>query len=187
LVADFKRDFVSVIAHIESLSLGYSEEPLFSGLSLDIYEGMMLAVVGANGTGKSTFVKTVLGLHDPKIGTIHWPKGRPDEIGYLAQLSEFDRRFPIRVRDLAAMGAWKGFNPFSGLNAAARKKVDQALDQAGVLDLAERPLHTLSGGQLQLAPPITPARPMGPDSSVMRRSSESRVRSWSSKVVSFSP
>ena len=140
---------MSAIAHIQSLSLGYSNEPLFSGLSLDIHEGMMLAVVGANGTGKSTFVKTVLGLHDPKIGTIHWPKGRPDEIGYLAQLSEFDRRFPIRVRDLAAMGAWKRFNPFSGLNAAARKKVDQALDQAGVLDLAERPLHTLSGGQLQ--------------------------------------
>ena len=149
MVADFKCDFVSAIAHIQSLSLGYSNEPLFSGLSLDIHAGMMLAVVGANGTGKSTFVKFVLGLHDPKIGTIQWPKGRPDEIGYLAQLSEFDRRFPIRVRDLAAMGAWKGFNPFSGLNAAARKKVDQALDQAGVLDLAERPLHTLSGGQLQ--------------------------------------
>ena len=66
LVADFKCDFVSAIAHIQSLSLGYSNEPLFSGLSLDIHAGMMLAVVGANGTGKSTFVKTVLGLHDPK-------------------------------------------------------------------------------------------------------------------------
>ena len=69
----------------------------------------------------------------------------------MAQLSEFDRRFPIRVRDLAVMGTWKGFNLLSGMKAATRDKVDHALEQAGVLDLAERPLHTLSGGQLQRA------------------------------------
>ena len=142
---------MSVFAHIHALSLGYSHTPLFSGLTLDIHTGMILAVVGANGTGKSTFVKTMLGLHKPRLGGIHWPNGRPPEIGYLAQLSEFDRRFPIRVRDLAAMGTWKGFNPFSGMKATTRGKVDHALDQAGVLDLAERPLHTLSGGQLQRA------------------------------------
>ena len=75
--------------------------------------------------------------------------GKPAEIGYLAQLTEFDRRFPIRVRDLAAMGAWQGFNPFAGLNKTTRNRVDAALEMAGILDLADHPLHTLSGGQLQ--------------------------------------
>ena len=79
---------------------------------------------------------------------VQWPTA---EIAYVAQLLEFDRRFLIRVRDLAAMGKWKVFNPFSGMNAANRDKVDHALDQVGVLDLAERPLYTLSGGQLQRA------------------------------------
>ena len=133
-------------AHINALSSGYSDRPLFSGLSFDIQKGMILAVVGANGTGKSTFVKTVLGLHKPIAGRIDWSNGQPAEIGYLAQLSEFDRRFPIRVRDLAVMGTWKGFNLFSGMNAATRDKVDHALEQAGVLDLAERPLHTFPVG-----------------------------------------
>ena len=142
---------MSVLAHINALSLGYSDSPLFSGLTFDIQKGMILAVVGANGTGKSTFVKTVLGLHKPIAGRVDWSNGQPAEIGYLAQLSEFDRRFPIRVRDLAFMGTWKGLNLFSGMNADTRDKVDHALEQAGVLDLAERPLHTLSGGQLQRA------------------------------------
>ena len=53
------------------------------------------------------------------------------------------------MRDLAVMGTWKGFNLFSGMNAATRDKVDHSLDQAGVLDLAERPLYNLSVGQLQ--------------------------------------
>ena len=61
---------VSDIAHISALSLGYSYRPLFSELSFDIEKGMMLAVVGENGTEKKTFVKTVLGLHKPMDGRI---------------------------------------------------------------------------------------------------------------------
>ena len=95
---------------------------------------------------KSTFVKTVLGLHKPMDGRIDWSNGQPAEIGYLVQLSKFDRRFPIRVRDLVALGKRKGFSPILGTNAVNSDKVDHALDQTGVLDLAERPLHTLSGG-----------------------------------------
>ena len=109
---------MSVIAFISALSLGYSIRTLFSELSFDIEKGMMLEVVGLNGTGKSNFVKIVLGLHKPMAGRIHWSYGQLAEIGYSAQLSEFDLRFLIRVRDLAAMGTWKGISPFSGINAA---------------------------------------------------------------------
>lgn len=116
---------------------------------MDIAAGTTLAVLGANGAGKSTFIKMLLGLMEPLSGELVWPSGRPAEIGYLAQMSEFDHRFPIRVRDLAAMGAWGGFGMRSGLNRAARAQVDAALAEAGVFDLADRALHTLSGGQLQ--------------------------------------
>ena len=139
------------IVTIKDLSLGFGNLTLFDGLSFDVKPGSILAVVGANGSGKSTFVKTLLGLQSPIEGSIEWPTGKPAEIGYLAQLTEFDRRFPIRVRDLAAMGAWQGFNPFAGLNKATRNRVDAALEMAGILDLADHPLHTLSGGQLQRA------------------------------------
>jgi zinc/manganese transport system ATP-binding protein len=116
---------------------------------MDVEKGSALAVLGANGSGKSTFVKMLLGLMQPLAGKLTWPGGPPREIGYLAQMTEFDARFPLRVRDLAAMGAWKGFGLWGGLDRATRGRVDAALQAVGVLNIADRPLHTLSGGQLQ--------------------------------------
>lgn len=142
---------MSAVLEIRNLSLGYPEVTLFRGLSMDVESGATLAVLGANGSGKSTFVKMLLGLIEPLSGRLRWPEGQPGEIGYLAQMTEFDRRFPLRVRDLAAMGAWKGFGRRGRLNAKANDTVESALDAAGVLNIADRSLHTLSGGQLQRA------------------------------------
>ncbi|MBO9445930.1 metal ABC transporter ATP-binding protein [Ruegeria sp. R14_0] len=142
---------MSAVLELRDLTLGYRDLTLFRRLSMDIEAGSTLAVLGANGSGKSTFVKMLLGLMDPLGGQLNWPSGRPGEIGYLAQMTEFDRRFPIRVRDLAAMGAWRGFGFRGGLDRAARDRMTAALDEAGVLDIADRPLHQLSGGQLQRA------------------------------------
>lgn len=140
---------MGAVLQLRNLSVGHPGHVLFRHLTCDIRMGQTLAVLGANGTGKSTFVKALLGLVDPLAGRMSWPMGRPSEIGYLAQMTEFDRRFPIRVRDLAAMGAWRGFSLKTALDRDARKRVEAALVEAGVLDIAERPLHTLSGGQLQ--------------------------------------
>lgn len=134
---------------LQNIALGYPGLDLFRRLSMNIEAGTTLAVLGANGSGKSTFVKMLLGLMEPLAGELVWPSGRPTEIGYLAQMSEFDHRFPIRVRDLAAMGAWGGFGLRAGLDRAGRAQVNAALTEAGVADLADRALHTLSGGQLQ--------------------------------------
>lgn len=136
---------------IRNLTLGHPDLTLFRGLSMDLERGSTLAVLGTNGAGKSTFVKMLLGLTDPLQGKLTWPGGPPSAIGYLAQISEFDRRFPIRVRDLAAMGAWQGFGLRGRLGSNNKSRVEAALDTAGVLDIAERSLHALSGGELQRA------------------------------------
>lgn len=142
---------MTAVLQLRDIALGYRENTLFNGLSMDITAGTTLAVLGANGAGKSTFVKMLLGLMDPLSGTLNWPQGRPHAIGYLAQMTEFDRRFPIRVRDLAAMGAWRSFGFRAGLDRTARARMMAALEEVGVLDIADRPLHMLSGGQLQRA------------------------------------
>ncbi|MEM8582102.1 MAG: metal ABC transporter ATP-binding protein [Pseudomonadota bacterium] len=142
---------MSAVLEIRNLALGYPGLSLFRGLSMDVERGSTLAVLGANGSGKSTFIKMLLGLMAPLAGNLKWPDGPPRELGYLAQMTEFDRRFPLRVRDLAAMGAWKGFGIGGRLDKDAKAKVASALDAAGVLDIADRSLHTLSGGQLQRA------------------------------------
>ncbi len=137
------------VFQVQDLSLGYPNKVLFQHLSFEIQSGTTLAVLGANGSGKSTFVKMMLNLLSPLSGTVNWPEGRPREIGYLAQMADFDSRFPIRVRDLAAMGAWGGFGLRRRLDKAGHMRVSAALEEAGVLSISDQPIHTLSGGQLQ--------------------------------------
>lgn len=140
---------MAAILQLRNVALGHPGLTLFRQLSMDLEAGRTLAVLGSNGAGKSTFVKLLLGLMEPVSGRLAWPNGRPQDIGYLAQMTEFDTRFPIRVRDLAAMGAWRGLGLRERLDLAGRAQVDAALDEVGVADLANRSLHTLSGGQLQ--------------------------------------
>lgn len=142
---------MATILQIRNLSLGYPGLTLFRNLSTDIEAGTILAVLGANGSGKSTFIKMLLGLLSPLSGSLSWPQGQPREIGYLAQMTEFDRQFPLRVQDLAAMGAWRGLGLRSGLDRTGRDKVAAALEDVGISHLADQSLHTLSGGQLQRA------------------------------------
>ena len=129
---------MSAVLEIRNLALGYPELTLFRGLSLDVERGSTLAILGANGSGKSTFVKMLLGLMAPLSGKLSWPDGPPKEIGYLAQMTEFDRRFPLRVRDLVAMGAWKGFGLGGRLDRDTSAKVSSAMDAAGVLEIPYR-------------------------------------------------
>lgn len=137
------------VLKIKNLSLGFPDLSLFQDLSFDVSSGSVLAVLGANGSGKSTFIKALLDLTAPLEGHIHWSGKQPKEIGYLAQLSEFDRRFPIRVRDLVSMGAWKKYGITGRMDAKSAKNVNAAMELVGVTDFADASLHTLSGGQLQ--------------------------------------
>ena len=81
---------------------------ILDAVSFEVAAGESIAIVGASGSGKSTLIKTLLGALSPLAGSLDWPEGRPKTIAYLGQRTEFDNRFPIRVRDLAAMGAWAG-------------------------------------------------------------------------------
>lgn len=146
---DLPRSLMQTVFRTEHLSLGFGDRQLFSELSMELQAGSSLAVVGANGSGKSTFVKTLLGLNTPLSGRIDWPLGYPSTVGYLAQLTEFDREFPIRVRDLVAMGRWPQLGLLGRLNPAARDQVEEAMELVGMSHLANRSLHRLSGGELQ--------------------------------------
>ena len=133
------------------LSLGYAGVPLIPSVSFQIEPGDVLAVVGHNGSGKSTLVKTLLGVIPPVSGSFEWPGGKPKTIAYLGQRAEFDGRFPIRVRDLATMGAWHGLGLRGRLGARAHDRVETALRRTSIEDIADQPLHVLSAGQLQRA------------------------------------
>lgn len=140
-----------VLLSAGALSLGYRGAPLVENIAFELTQGDVLAVVGHNGSGKSTLIKTLLGSLPPVSGAPQWPAGRPETIAYLGQRTEFDNRFPIRVRDLAAMGAWPGLGLLRKVDAGTRARIENALDRTGIADIADMPLPELSAGQLQRA------------------------------------
>ncbi|MEM7619241.1 MAG: metal ABC transporter ATP-binding protein [Pseudomonadota bacterium] len=132
------------------LDIGYNNQPaLIRNLSFYLTHGDIVAVIGHNGSGKSTFVKTILGIHSAIKGHLMWANHRPHNIAYLGQLTEFDRNFPIQVKDLVAMGAWKSLGFFGTIDEKQQRLIKNALEQTGISDIAKKPIYELSSGQLQ--------------------------------------
>lgn len=114
-------------------------------------EGAFVAVVGPNGAGKSTLFKVLLGLL-PFQGEVRVFGRRPKEVdpgllGYVPQIKTFDRSFPALSLELVVSEIRRAW-PFR-VTRKERARALEALEEVGALELAERPLGRLSGGQLQ--------------------------------------
>lgn len=132
-----------------NLTLGYDRRPAVHHLYGEIAPGEGLAVCGPNGAGKSTLLKALAGLLAPLGGRIERAGASARETAYLPQLLEVDRSFPINVRDFIAMGAVRRVGLFGRIDAAERARTAQALDRVGMGGMDDRPIDTLSGGQMQ--------------------------------------
>lgn len=133
---------------------GAGEAPALDRVSLDVRRGERLGILGPNGGGKSTLLKLTLGLLRGYSGTIEIEGLSPTDaakkrlIGYVPQRVEAELAFPISARHAASMAASAGLGPFAS-GRAAREKADRALAMVGASSFAEKPVGTLSGGQLQ--------------------------------------
>lgn len=132
-----------------NLTLGYDRRPAVHHLEGEIAPGAALAVCGPNGAGKSTLLKALAGLLAPLGGRIDRGGASARDVAYLPQLVDIDRTFPINVRDFIAMGAMRRVGLFGRLDAAERARAAAALDQVGMPGMEDRPIDTLSGGQMQ--------------------------------------
>src|SRR5260370_24867446 len=132
-----------------NLSLGYDRLPAVHHLDGAVRSGSLSAVVGPNGAGKSTLFKGVVGVIKPLAGRIERNGVRPQDIAYLPQVAEIDRTFPISVYDMVAMGLWRGKGLFGGIGARDRDSVEGAIAAVGLTGFEQRPIGTLSGGQMQ--------------------------------------
>ncbi len=133
----------------DDLTLGYEGQAIISGLSFSVDEGDYLCIVGENGSGKSTFIKTVLGLIDPLKGHIEYCGGlRKNEIGYLPQMSGIQRDFPSSVMEVVLSGC---LNRHRGLfySSKEKSKAKEMLEKLGMADKAFSSFQELSGGQQQ--------------------------------------
>ena len=126
---------------------------LWSELDLALSEGEFLAVLGPNGTGKTTLLKVLLGLVPLSAGTVQVngvaPHAGNPEVGYVPQQQAFDRTLPVRGRDLVRFGVDGHRWGLPLHNRATRRRVDAVLDAVGATEYANAPVGLLSGGEQQ--------------------------------------
>ena len=118
----------------ENLALGYGGKIIFQNLSFTINDGDYLCIIGDNGTGKTTLVKTLLGLKLPLSGKVIMPQG----IGYLPQQTELQKDFPASVREVVLSGClgrmgWKAF-----YSTDDKARADKAMSMMNILDLSSK-------------------------------------------------
>jgi iron complex transport system ATP-binding protein len=139
---------------LSSVGFAYGDRPILDDLSLTIPRGQLLGVIGPNGAGKSTFVRLLLGLLAPTRGQVTLDGVSVSEIPraafarrVAAVTQEEALEFPFTALEVVLLGRFahlRGLGFEDGPDLAAARA---AMAATGVGDLADRPLHTLSGGE----------------------------------------
>ena len=139
------------------LSIGYRDRMVGRGLDIALDEGEVLALLGPNGGGKTTLLKTLLGILKPLAGealidgrslAAYSIRERARRIAYVPQLHV--PSFAFTVETVVLMGRTAHGNLFSRPTAKDRAVAARTLEQFGIGSLAQRPYTMISGGERQL-------------------------------------
>ncbi|RVW00589.1 metal ABC transporter ATP-binding protein [Rhodococcus xishaensis] len=134
--------------------LSFGDRTLWSNLNLAVQQGEFLAVLGPNGSGKTSLLKVLLGQLAPTSGSVRIA-GTPARagnanVGYVPQQRSLDEGLPLRGRDLVGLGV-DGQRWGIGLRDRAKRRaiVDSAIAQVGAQAYADSPIGSMSGGEQQ--------------------------------------
>jgi len=134
------------IITVRSLDFAYTDQLVLKHIDLDIPAGSTLGLIGPNGGGKTTLIRLLVGILRPTRGTIML-RGLPiaqalrrrGVVGYLPQRAQLNIAMPLSLQQLLWICT----------ESADHRHCAYLLDAVGLADLADRPIGTLSGGQLQ--------------------------------------
>ena len=130
-----------------ALRWGAPGQPLTPALDFELPKGSLTAIIGANGSGKSSLLKVIAGLQKPLAGNVRLGVPRRGGVSFLPQQQHLDRQFPISLQALIAAGFW-GNRQSAEVRSQRLKAV---LEDWCLNGLEDRPLMALSGGELQRA------------------------------------
>lgn len=132
----------------EDLSIGYENIPVAEQITFSIEKGNYVCVVGENGSGKTTFLRTLLGILKPLQGTITFNEGfTKNQIGYLPQQTQIQKDFPASGEEVVLSGCMNRTQFF--FQPDQKELAKKNMERLGIESLAKRSYRTLSGGQQQ--------------------------------------
>ena len=141
------------IIKIEHLSAAYDGKQVLNDINLTVYQDDYLGIIGPNGGGKTTLMRLILGLKKPTEGKIRFFKDAQEvkeiTMGYLPQYNDLDKQFPISVYEVVLSGLSKSKGLFSRYSKAQHQQVTDTLERMQLIELKDRHIGALSGGQLQ--------------------------------------
>ena len=129
---------------LSNLNIGYNDSaPVVTSIDAELSDGCFCCLLGRNGTGKSTLLRTIAGLQLPLNGTIE----RPDSIGIV--LTGIPNLLNTKVREMVAYGRLAHTGIWGRLHDEDYVMADEAIRLVGIQDIADRLLSTLSDGEKQ--------------------------------------
>ncbi|WP_368939714.1 ABC transporter ATP-binding protein [Proteus mirabilis] len=146
-----------IITAAKQLTIGYKTTPLIQNLSFHIKQGQIVCLLGANGCGKTTLMRTLLGLLPSLAGHIiiegkeisKWsPTDLAKVIAYVPQATHLP--FSFKVIDMVIMGRGAHISFFSMPSIQDKAMAMETLEMLSLSHLAHRTFDTLSGGEKQL-------------------------------------
>lgn len=145
----------STILEFKNVTFSYDNLIILKNVSCHIQEGEFIGIIGPNGGGKTTFLKLVMGFLSPTSGSIQLfgasPQLQKNKIAYVPQILRFDKKFPISVNELILSGRLSELPFYGRYNQSDREDAKEILSKMRLDMLKDRPIGTLSGGQMQRA------------------------------------
>lgn len=143
----------NILIQLKDIDVCYHKKRVLHQINLTVRAHDFLGIIGPNGGGKTTLVKTILGLKKPQSGSVDfYRQGQPVSsipIGYLPQYNQIDKKFPISVYEVILSGLKKKIG--RSYSAEQCLEAEQMLSRMGLEDMRNRPIGSLSGGQMQRA------------------------------------
>jgi ABC-type Mn2+/Zn2+ transport system ATPase subunit len=142
------------LVELSNIGISYGGTIALENVSLKIWPGQFMAIIGPNGGGKTTLLRAILGKIPAQQGKVllcgkALQSSSLERIGYVPQLETIDWNFPITVEEVISMGFFTSNRWFRGIRDDERRKLQSVLARLNLIGLNNRHIRELSGGQQQ--------------------------------------
>jgi iron complex transport system ATP-binding protein len=149
---------------LKDLSIGYGSSILLSNLNLELHVGELVCFMGPNGVGKSSLIKTLIGLHQPIRGEIDFRDKGPLEKVVSVVLTDRINHPQLKVHELIALGRYPHLDWRLKLGVEDDRIIETAIQQARIQHLYNSRVAELSDGQMQM---VMIARALAQDTRIL--------------------